>query len=118
MAQKTGEIFFLLQEYIFQQRKNRTELRRLGIPLPYRLEKFLRITGNLDLVDQQVLACSTQLQSDEFLAALRKNAIAIDLAALDVIYIVIHYESIHRPDKLEIAQIWEQIGLHDGEFHL
>src|SRR5436190_10359388 len=46
-----------------------------------------------------------------------QDAITVDPSALDVIHIVVYDEAIDGTNELPVADVREEIGLHDGKFH-
>ena len=69
------------------------------------------------LIDMLVGTGAGQDQIDVVGLSLHQNGVAVDPPALDEIHIVIDHIAVYRIHQLPVAQIGEEVWLHDADLH-
>ncbi|MCR4322238.1 MAG: hypothetical protein NUV74_18115 [Candidatus Brocadiaceae bacterium] len=64
-----------------------------------------------------ILGCVLQRHRDIDRLTTDQDAIPVDPTPDDVIYVVVNDKEIDCMDQLPVADIWEEIRLHDGNGH-
>lgn len=69
------------------------------------------------LIDRRPRRLVPQGNCKETWFALKQDPIPIDEPLLSKRHVIIEHEPVHRVQQLEIANVREKVGLHDGEVH-
>ncbi|MDL2337015.1 MAG: hypothetical protein QFE16_04155 [Pseudomonadota bacterium] len=77
-----------------------------------------RSRHELQFTQSTVLARALDRQREAQGAAGSHQSVPVDPAGVDVVHVVEQHEPVDRTHQLEVAQIREGIGLHEGQLHI
>ncbi len=120
VVQEAKQVRLLIPHDLLDQRKRLRKIRRTSVCALELVQQFVavEIRRQFPFAHIQIVRIAFQRQREHHVLAVLQHAVAVDPALFRVFDVVIHDEQIDRRDQLEIADVGEEIWLHDGQSHL
>ena len=104
---------------VLQQRKCLREMRRAPVCALELVEQLVavEVRRQLSVAHIQRVRIAFQRQREHHVLAVQQHAVSVDPAFLRVLDVVVDDEQVDRGDELEVADVREEVRLHDRQLH-